>query len=293
MFLNLLSHLPWEKLQKKLLVQAIKSNNIDYIKSYIKKDYLHRFQSDEILHLTLEHNATSIFKLLLKQEGFNINSLNKKGNSILGEILIHHKFKCLEYLWRSKYAKELDFTTSCIVKEQDDNHLLGEYSCQTIIFANLNVYIQQFSLIKLTNMIKNSNINFNIADNLGNVVLGYLMNYKQTEIFEYVLSKTQNMYQINHKKENLLHLAFASGNIDYVESLIDYHFDILANTEENKSYEDIVADLNYANKVSASICEQMYILIENKINALQEFIKRQENGFITNDPLITPLKKII
>lgn len=293
MFLNLLSHLPWETLQKKLLLQAIKTNNIEYIKSYIKKDYLNRFTNENILHLALENNSSSIFKLLLKQSNFNINALNSRGNTVLGEILIHHKFKCLDYLLRSKYAKDLDFSASCIFEHQQENNLLGEYSCQTMIFANLNIYIQQFSFLKLFNIIKNSNINFNIPDNLGNVCLGYLINYRHGEIFDYVLSKTKNIYQTNMKGENLLHLAFFSGNIDYVESLIEYNFDILAITHANISYEDIVSNLNVENKVLPSICEQMYILIENKINALQEFVKRQENGFITNDPLISPLKKII
>ena len=284
MFLNLFVHIPFAKLQKKLLYQAIKCHNIDYVKSYIKKGLI--FNTD-VLHYVLEHNSVSIFKLLLKQDGFDINVLNENGNTILSEILIHHKYKNLDYLLKSKYMKELDFSASCMIK----NDSMGEFSCQTFIFSQLNTYIQQYGLVKFKSMVMNLPINFNIADNTGNVVLGYLMKFKQKEIFDLILMKTENIFQINQKGENLLHLAFLSGNIDYVERLINYNFDIIATTHENKSYEDFVAQNN--DKVNVSTQEQMYILIENKINLIQESLKTTEKNFITNDSLISPLKKII
>lgn len=293
MFLNLLSHLPWEQLQKKLLIKAIKEHNLDYIKSYIKKGYPVNFKENSILHYVLKHNSTSIFKFLLKQEGLDINLINEEGNTILAEVIIHNKFKYLDYLLKSNYAKQLDFTASCIVKNNTEKYPLGQFSCQTFIFYHIKNYVQQYGIVKLLNLVRLCVMNFNIPDNQGNLPLVYIIQNKQPELFNYVLSKTQNMYQINNKKENLLHTAFSSGHIEFVERLIDYNFDILAMNTENKSYEDFVADLKYENKTNQSTIEQLFILIENKINFIQEEIKKRDSNFITNDSHILPLKKIV
>ncbi len=273
------------------LFYAIKKNNIECIKIILEHTTnftTKNFDGETAIQLSIEHNELDIFKIIIDKYK-NINLCNSNGENILQLIIKNNKLDMFEHVML-KYANDINMNHTeniynysvlhylfihkkfefieLFFKHIEKNNIDIDVNLQDTsgnTFYHYYLYYINVDALKIYNIIKKYQINYNLFNIDGDTPCHIIINYidkfsKYLQIVENTIMNT-NINIPNNKGNSVLFLLVKENKWEEYENiLINKKLNIFIINFKNHTMFEYIVDIDkFINLVTKSYLKQLVI----------------------------------